>query len=72
MEKLFPGLIDATREWFRVYKIPDGKPANTFAFDGQCKNKAYAKSVIQETHEAWKKLIDGQIPPKAETHDLSV
>ncbi|KAI8884690.1 inorganic pyrophosphatase [Backusella circina FSU 941] len=72
VEKLYPGLIDATREWFRVYKIPDGKPANTFAFDGQCKNRAYANSVIQETHEAWKKLIDGQIPPKAETHDLSV
>lgn len=23
------------REWFETYKIPDGKPRNVFAFDGQ-------------------------------------
>ncbi|KAH8835557.1 inorganic pyrophosphatase [Flagelloscypha sp. PMI_526] len=25
--------------WFRIYKIPDGKPENTFAFSGEAKNK---------------------------------
>jgi inorganic pyrophosphatase len=39
IEDHYPGLIDATRQWFKIYKIPDGKPENTFAFDGQCKNK---------------------------------
>jgi inorganic pyrophosphatase len=39
IEEHYPGLIDATRQWFKIYKIPDGKPENTFAFDGQCKNK---------------------------------
>lgn len=39
VEKYLPGLIDATRHWFKVYKMPDGKPANQFAFNGQCKDK---------------------------------
>jgi len=34
-----PGLVRATNEWFRIYKIPDGKPENVFAFSGEAKNK---------------------------------
>jgi inorganic pyrophosphatase len=34
-----PGQLAATNEWFRIYKIPDGKPENTFAFNGEAKNK---------------------------------
>lgn len=40
VEKQLPGLIRATNEWFRIYKIPDGKPENVFAFSGEAKNKA--------------------------------
>ncbi|KAI9319863.1 inorganic pyrophosphatase [Dichotomocladium elegans] len=72
VEKHYPGLIDATRQWFKIYKIPDGKPANQFAFDGECKDKAYAAHIIEETHQAWKDLIQGKIPCKADTHDISV
>ena len=32
-----PGLLDGIREWFRNYKIPDGKPRNAFAFDEKYK-----------------------------------
>lgn len=39
VEKYLPGLIGATRHWFKVYKMPDGKPANKFAFKGACKDK---------------------------------
>jgi inorganic pyrophosphatase len=28
VERLLPGTLDAIREWFRTYKIPDGKPEN--------------------------------------------
>lgn len=31
----------ATNEWFRIYKISDGKPENYFAFSGDCKNKKF-------------------------------
>ncbi|ODV77431.1 inorganic pyrophosphatase, partial [Suhomyces tanzawaensis NRRL Y-17324] len=27
-----PGLLETTRQWFRDYKLPDGKPKNKFAF----------------------------------------
>jgi inorganic pyrophosphatase len=38
VEKQMPGLLRATNEWFRIYKIPDGKPENVFAFSGEAKN----------------------------------
>ena len=34
--------------------------------------QAYAEHVIDETHDAWKRLIQGKIPAKADTHDISV
>jgi len=60
VERHLPGLLRATNEWFRIYKIPDGKPENQFAFSGECKNKKYAMDVIRETHEAWERLMRGQ------------
>jgi len=32
-------LCQATKEWFRIYKMPAGKPPNNFAFDGAAKDK---------------------------------
>ncbi|KAI8066845.1 inorganic pyrophosphatase [Gongronella butleri] len=64
VEKQLPGLIRATNEWFRIYKIPDGKPENVFAFSGEAKNKKYATEVIMETHDAWKALINGSADKK--------
>ncbi|KAL2154776.1 hypothetical protein VTH82DRAFT_3452 [Thermothelomyces myriococcoides] len=63
VERHLPGLLRATNEWFRIYKIPDGKPENQFAFTGECKNKAYAMDVIRECNEAWEKLITGKTAP---------
>jgi len=63
VERHLPGLIRATNEWFRIYKIPDGKPENQFAFSGEAKNKKYALEIILETHEAWRRLINGQSDP---------
>jgi len=60
VEKVKPGYLDATREWFKIYKRPDGKPFNVFAFDGEYKDKAFAEDIINETHEFWKGAIDGQ------------
>lgn len=57
VQKHLPGLLEATHQWFRIYKIPDGKPENQFAFDGKAQDKAYATKVIMDTHDAWKKLI---------------
>lgn len=64
VERHFPGLLRATNEWFRIYKIPDGKPENQFAFSGESKNKAYAQEIVRSCSEAWEKLVNGKIDPK--------
>jgi len=72
VERHLPGLIRATNEWFRIYKIPDGKPENTFAFSGEAKNKKYAVEIVHECYEAWRRLIHGEAPAKTATYDLSI
>jgi len=59
VSKEMPGLIEATREWFRTYKMPgapDAKP-NKFAFNGKAKNKQFALDIIKQTHGQWKKAV---------------
>ncbi|RKF65619.1 Inorganic pyrophosphatase [Golovinomyces cichoracearum] len=63
VERHLPGLLRATNEWFRIYKIPDGKPENQFAFTGECKNKKYATDIVRECSEAWERLIMGKVKP---------
>lgn len=41
IERLFPGLLQGTREWFRIYKVPDGKPRNQFAFNDEPKGMIF-------------------------------
>ncbi|KAF9515894.1 hypothetical protein BS47DRAFT_1315803 [Hydnum rufescens UP504] len=72
VERHLPGLIRATNEWFRIYKIPDGKPENAFAFSGEAKNKKYATAIVHECHEAWKRLVNGDTPAKTASYDLSI
>ncbi|KAI8917886.1 inorganic diphosphatase [Powellomyces hirtus] len=72
VEKHLPGLLRATNEWFRIYKIPDGKPENNFAFSGEAKNKKYATEVIHECSEAWNRLIQREVPNPGEGYDIAV
>jgi len=72
VERHLPGLIRATNEWFRIYKIPDGKPENVFAFSGEAKSKKYAVEIIHETNEFWKKLVSGESAAKTASYDLSI
>ncbi|KAH8396966.1 hypothetical protein KR215_006860 [Drosophila sulfurigaster] len=58
VDQYFPGLLRATVEWFKIYKIPDGKPENQFAFNGDAKNAEFATTVIAETHKFWQSLIN--------------
>ena len=61
VERHLPGLLRATNEWFRIYKIPDGKPENQFAFSGEAKNKKYATEIVHECHESWRSLMTGKV-----------
>ncbi|XP_073048007.1 soluble inorganic pyrophosphatase 6, chloroplastic-like [Primulina eburnea] len=62
VEKHFSGTLTAIGEWFRDYKIPDGKPANKFGLGNKPTNKDFALKVITETNESWAKLVKRSIP----------
>ncbi|KAF0763923.1 inorganic pyrophosphatase [Aphis craccivora] len=67
IEKHFPGLLKATVEWLKIYKIPDGKPENKFAFNGEPKDSEFALKIVSDTHEYWKTLLQ-----KENTDGLSI
>ena len=60
VERNMPGLLNATIGWFRKYKIPEGKPENKFAFDGEPKNATFARHIVKEVHESWKNLMEAR------------
>ncbi|KAI6181222.1 Inorganic diphosphatase [Aphelenchoides besseyi] len=69
VESEFPGLLSATYEWFKIYKIPAGKPENSFGFNGEFKNREFAHEVINQTNAFWKSLIkEGNSQLNTETH----
>ncbi|XP_051021467.1 inorganic pyrophosphatase 2, mitochondrial isoform X2 [Acomys russatus] len=57
VKKFKPGYLEATVNWLRFYKVPDGKPENKFAFNGEFKNKDFALDVINSAHECWKAMV---------------
>lgn len=57
LEKHCPGLLKATIEWFKIYKIPDGKPENQFAFNSEAKPREFALHIIEEVHQHWQNLV---------------
>ncbi|XP_078421969.1 inorganic pyrophosphatase-like [Cetorhinus maximus] len=57
VRRLKPGYLEATVDWFRRYKVPDGKPENQFAFNSEFKDKDFAIQAIKSTHNFWKDLI---------------
>ncbi|EPX74826.1 inorganic diphosphatase [Schizosaccharomyces octosporus yFS286] len=54
VKKLMPRLLTCTRDWFAVYKLPDGKPRNVFGLSGEFLPKSIAMEIINECHASWK------------------
>lgn len=69
VQQMVPGMLDAIREWFRTYKIPDGKPPNIFALEERFMNRSYALGVVHETHRAWAKLVRGNVEEEEGARD---
>ncbi|XP_035900265.1 inorganic pyrophosphatase isoform X1 [Anopheles stephensi] len=61
IETVFPGLLRASVEWFKIYKIPDGKPENQFAFNGEAKDAAFATKTVADTHRFWQQLVHKEV-----------
>ena len=66
IQTYFPGLLESTLDWFRVYKIPDGKAENKFALNGKYLESNFAFKVIDHYHEAWKSLLQGNFKSKSD------
>jgi inorganic pyrophosphatase len=72
VRKAMPGFLEATLDWLKHYKCADGKGVNRIAFNDEIKGADFAKRVIADTHEAWKKLVSGAVPCKTEKYDLCI
>ncbi|PRP77746.1 inorganic pyrophosphatase [Planoprotostelium fungivorum] len=72
IEKVLPGKLKEVFEFLRDYKVPDGKPQNTFAFNNELKDKAFALQVVEETYHEWKDLISGKITGKISLQNTQV
>ena len=58
VERLVPGTVSLIREWFRTYKVPDGKPPNEFALGEECMGAAFAWGVVRDCHSAYRGLLE--------------
>ncbi|XP_034044344.1 inorganic pyrophosphatase 2, mitochondrial isoform X2 [Thalassophryne amazonica] len=70
--KCRPGHLEATVEWFRKYKVPDGKPENRFGFNEEFQDKDFAVDIIKSTHEHWRALVEKQNKSQIECKNISV
>jgi hypothetical protein len=43
--------------YYRMYKLPEYKPENQFAFGGKPMNRKYALDIIREAHESWERVV---------------
>lgn len=41
VERCLPGLLGSLKDWYRQYKIPEGKGANEIGLGGEVKNQKY-------------------------------
>jgi len=52
-----PGIIESIQDFFVNYKVPDGKPKNTLAFNGEIKDQAFALKIIDDHHHQYKSIF---------------
>merc|ERR1740138_1831569 len=67
VERLLPGALDQIREWWRTYKVTDGKPLNKFGLGEKFLDRKYANEVVCEMHESWKKAFGQEAEARADT-----
>jgi inorganic pyrophosphatase len=72
VERMRPGLVGRLREWFRVYKVAEGKPPNRFGLGGRAVDAAHARRVVFQTHAQWHSLIVGSIAAVTANSNSSV
>lgn len=61
VEVNMPGFLGSIRDWFAVYKIPTGKPKNSFVAEGKFYDREFALGLIKHNHESWNSLLMGKL-----------
>lgn len=56
-----PGTLTQIRHWFRFYKVPDGKPVNSFAFDGEFLDAERAVYIVEKHHKQYLSLWEAGV-----------
>ncbi|OJI96434.1 hypothetical protein ASPVEDRAFT_145936 [Aspergillus versicolor CBS 583.65] len=59
VEASFPGYLDSLKTWYRVYKVPDGKPENDIALGGEVEDRKFAFDLIERCRAEWEKSRKG-------------
>ncbi|CAL5872357.1 uncharacterized protein PFLUO_LOCUS6621 [Penicillium psychrofluorescens] len=73
VETHMPGYLETMQEWFRLYKVPEGKGENEIAMNGELKGKDFALSLIARCHGSWKKiLIEPTMKTKVSMADIGI
>lgn len=60
VEHCMPNYLKLIKDWFQNYKIPNGKPVNKFAFNGEYLDTESTIPVIKDCHQSWKDLVSGK------------
>lgn len=61
VETHLPGLLEYLKDWFRIYKVPNGDPVNFFTNNGNYYDRATTLNIIARLHSRWRDLITGVI-----------
>uniref|UniRef100_A0A7S4SW38 inorganic diphosphatase n=1 Tax=Alexandrium monilatum TaxID=311494 RepID=A0A7S4SW38_9DINO len=64
LEVKMPGYVSGIREWFRWYKVSEGKPLNAFGLGEKAVDHEAAIEIIKETHGHWQRLRNGEVESK--------
>ncbi|KAJ6520236.1 inorganic diphosphatase, partial [Mycena sanguinolenta] len=57
-----PGLISATKEWLRLYKLAEGKAENTLELNGEVQGIDFTSKILRTAHDAWRDIVTGSKP----------
>lgn len=52
-----PGYLDTIKEWFRVYKLAEGKKENVLGADGELQNQEYDISLRYDLLNAHRESV---------------
>ena len=61
VEKNMPGLLNATVNWYKIYKTPFGSQPNKFAFDEKTQDAIFAREIVNNVHQHWKNLMHNKV-----------